>query len=260
MLWLTSAACSWFLYMFCLLQHHSLPVAHQMSCSYNLQHTMGHPKLNYVNCATWPACLQLDTDVEAAAPLLWSQHSASSSGSADEPDLVAELFGADPQLRPAHTGSSHTMYGSLRNLSIRRTSSSSSLSLGDTGRRLHDSFSGYQQRRLRSKGRRLSSRHRLAANSSSLGRPSTADAAAAAFSSAALRSSLPASFSGPAAAGRMLLGGLALLGLVACAGGWLGGRGAVGDRPGRLVAAGGAAAEQQLWGVSYASWGAAMGW
>uniref|UniRef100_A0A383VET2 Uncharacterized protein n=1 Tax=Tetradesmus obliquus TaxID=3088 RepID=A0A383VET2_TETOB len=197
------------------------------------------------------------------APLLRFPRSGSSSSSADEPDLVAELFGAAPQLPWAATAASHTMYGSLRNLSIRRTSSSSSLSLSDTGRRLSTSFSGYRPRAWAR--RRAGSRHRLAAAaaaSSSPGRPSTADAAAGSGGGAAvLPGSLPGSFSSAAAASR-LLGGLALLALAVGSGGWLGGD-AAGARsaPGRQLLQGEpAAAEQQLWGISYATWGAAMGW
>lgn len=94
----------------------------------------------------------------------------------------------------------HTVYGSLRNLSIRRSSSSCSLSVVDTSRRLHHSFvHRFQPRQL------------APAVLAGPERPPTADAATI----RSLRTaSLPHAYRGTAAVGKMAAG-LTLLAVAA---------------------------------------------
>eukprot|EP00878_Enallax_costatus_P010403 GHUV01010857.1.p1 GENE.GHUV01010857.1~~GHUV01010857.1.p1 ORF type:complete len:304 (+),score=56.08 GHUV01010857.1:284-1195(+) len=139
----------------------------------------------------------------------------------------------------------HTVYGSLRNLSLHRTSSSNSLSFSDTGRRLHDSFIHRK------------TRHRALAPAVYAGpeRPPTADAATI----RSLRTaSLPASFIGASHSSKMLAG-VALLALAGLGSAVAGSAGS--SAAGRsLLAEGNMPVDREFLGISYAVWGAIMGW
>eukprot|EP00775_Hariotina_reticulata_P009055 gene9055-9225_t len=176
-------------------------------------------------------CCQVTDDVEGLEvrlPLL----------SDDEDDLVADLYGPAIVRQGRTASGTHTVYGSLRNLSLRRNNSNSSLSISGTGLQVRKSF-------VESKQRRQERQANLAV------RPATADAALVA--AVARSRSLPKSFSGTAAAARMIAG-LTLVAVATC------GPAALGRAGGANMARRLLSQEPEFLGLSQAAWGEIMGW